>query len=295
MNVNKQLVRFDWAMKKMFQHEVNYDILEGFLSELLAENITITKVLNHSQKQDDSFNKIDIFAKNSKGDLILIDLTQSQQYDYLHQIRYGASHSTTENIKEYIGHQKIKKSISIIIAYFNLGQEKDYIYHGKTIFKGIHNKNYLDKTHEIYPEYWLIKVDNFNDQIKDKLDEWIYFLKKGQLPNHYTAKGLSEAEIKLAEKQLTPKEQLNYQAYLERLRIITIQQQTKMIDAQTYTNKRIENNGKQRMSEEMEKKEIQAVFRLYSNKIPIKIIANSLNILTERVEAIIATENKPKL
>ncbi len=26
----KQLIRFDWAMKKMLRHKANFDILEGF-------------------------------------------------------------------------------------------------------------------------------------------------------------------------------------------------------------------------------------------------------------------------
>ena len=33
------LIRFDWAMKKMLRHKANFDILEGFLSELLRENV----------------------------------------------------------------------------------------------------------------------------------------------------------------------------------------------------------------------------------------------------------------
>ena len=35
----KKLVRFDWAMKRLLlQNKANFDILEGFLSELLHED-----------------------------------------------------------------------------------------------------------------------------------------------------------------------------------------------------------------------------------------------------------------
>lgn len=56
------------------------------------------------------------------------------------------------------------------------------------MFKGLHTndelklakrqQDYFIKTKplDIYPEYNLIKVNNFNDIAKDTLDEWIYFL-----------------------------------------------------------------------------------------------------------------------
>jgi len=34
-----------------------------------------------------------------------------------------------------------------------------------------------DKIEKIYPEYYLIKVKNFNDVAKDTLDQWVFFLK----------------------------------------------------------------------------------------------------------------------
>ena len=41
----KKLVRFDWAMKKMLRHKANFGILEGFLSELLSEEIKIKQII----------------------------------------------------------------------------------------------------------------------------------------------------------------------------------------------------------------------------------------------------------
>ena len=43
--MNKKLIRFDWAMKKLLRQKVNFDILEGFLSELLSEDIKIVQLL----------------------------------------------------------------------------------------------------------------------------------------------------------------------------------------------------------------------------------------------------------
>lgn len=41
----KKLIRFDWAMKRMLCHKANFDILEGFLSELIGEEMTIKRLL----------------------------------------------------------------------------------------------------------------------------------------------------------------------------------------------------------------------------------------------------------
>ncbi|MDQ1355266.1 MAG: hypothetical protein QG657_5576, partial [Acidobacteriota bacterium] len=35
----KKHIRFDWAIKKLLRSKANFDILEGFLSELLAEDV----------------------------------------------------------------------------------------------------------------------------------------------------------------------------------------------------------------------------------------------------------------
>jgi hypothetical protein len=44
MKKNIPLVRFDWAIKKLLRNKANFDILEGFLSELLQEIIKIKQI-----------------------------------------------------------------------------------------------------------------------------------------------------------------------------------------------------------------------------------------------------------
>lgn len=135
----KKLVRFDWAMKKMLRHKANFDILEGFLSELLGEDIFIKQILDsesNKEKEDDKFNRVDILVENSKGELIIIEVQNSKEYDYFHRILYGTSKAITEHIKEQQAYSYVKKVISITIAYFDLGQGEDYVYHGTTVFRG---------------------------------------------------------------------------------------------------------------------------------------------------------------
>jgi len=41
----RKLISFDWAIKRILRSKANFEILEGFLSELLKEDITILEVL----------------------------------------------------------------------------------------------------------------------------------------------------------------------------------------------------------------------------------------------------------
>jgi predicted transposase/invertase (TIGR01784 family) len=248
----KQLIRFDWAMKRLLRNKANFDILEGFLSELLKEDVKIKQVLDSESNKlsdDDKHNRVDILVENAHEELVIIEIQNSKEYDYFHRMLYGTSKVITEHIKEGDAYAAVKKVISITIAYFDLGQGNDYVYHGTNIFKGIHKGDILtlsDKqfslynkkeVHQIYPEYWVIKVGKFGNRVKDKLDEWIYFLKNSEVKDTFSAKGLKEAGEKLDEMKLSEKDRKEYNAYLKKLRDIASEQHTKMADAQDLINK----------------------------------------------------------
>ena len=62
----------------------------------------------------------------------------------------------------------------------------------------------------MYPEYYIIKVNRFNDVAKDTLDEWIYYLKNNRINDEFTAKGLNKAREILAFDILSEEEQKQY-------------------------------------------------------------------------------------
>ena len=245
--MTKKLIRFDWAMKKILRHKANFDILEGFLSELLGEDIKIKHILDsesNKETADDKFNRVDILVENSKGELIIIEIQNSKEYDYFHRMLFGTSKAITEHIKEGQPYADVKKVIAITIAYFDLGQGKDYVYHGTSVFKGIHKNDILaladkqvelykkNNIHEIFPEYWVIKVGKFSNRVKDTLDEWIYFFKNAEVKKDFSAKGLKEASERLDEMMLNEKDAKEYKKYLNQLRDNASEQHTKMADAQ---------------------------------------------------------------
>ena len=228
----KRLIRFDWAIKFILRDKANFAILEGFLSELLGETIKINRLLeseSNQKKKNDKFNRVDILVENSKGELLIIEIQNTVELDYLHRILYGTSKLITENIKLGESYSNIKKVISISIVYFELGHGTDYIYHGITKFQGIHKKDELElsesqkdflgdiKIENIFPEYYLLKVNSFDDKTKNRLDEWIYFLKNESIKSTFKAKGLKEASKKLDILKMNQKDRKKYQRYLEDL------------------------------------------------------------------------------
>jgi predicted transposase/invertase (TIGR01784 family) len=116
---------------------------------------------------------------------------------------------------------------SINVVYFDLGSGRDYIYHGTTTFRGLHYNDELELTEEqkaefarleikdIYPEYYLLKVDRFKNVIKNKIDEWMYFLKNSEIKPKFKAPGLAEAIEKLEYSRLSPKERRAYDRYVD--------------------------------------------------------------------------------
>lgn len=222
-----ELVRFDWFIKFMFRDKSDFDILEGFLSELLKEDIEILEILEsegNQSKKKDKFNRVDIMIKNSKGEHIIVEVQNNEEYDYLQRILFGACKTIVDNIAKGQPYSFVKKVISISVVYFKVGQGEDYIYHGTTAFKGIHKHDELmlsqqqvelfnkTKPQELYPEFYLIKAGDFNeDNVNDTLDEWVYFLKTGKVKDTFKAQGLDKAKEKLEVAKLPPKKRAAYE------------------------------------------------------------------------------------
>jgi len=227
-----RLIRFDWAMKKLLRNKANFDILEGFLSELLKEDIKIQKILESESNREnelDKSNRVDLLVENSKGELVIIEVQNDREYDYMQRILYGTSKVVAENMYKGMSYGEIKKVISVSIVYFDLGQGTDYVYHGTTNFVGIHFKDVLQlsqtqielygqkEVYQLFPEYYLIKVNNFDEVAKDTLDEWIYFFKTEEIKPTFRAKGLQKAKQELDIMKLPENEQKAYKRYLEDL------------------------------------------------------------------------------
>lgn len=234
-NKKTQYIRFDWAMKRLLRNKANFGVLEGLLTTLLNERITINRLLESESNQEDEFdkyNRVDMLAENSKGELILIEVQNNNEYAYFQRMLFGTSKLVTEYINRGDSYSNIRKVYSVNIVYFSLGAGKDYVYHGKTVFKGIHNGDVLELTpfqkqtfkvdtvSQLYPEYYILKVNDFNNVAKSPLEEWIYYLNTGELPDGATAPGLDKVRERLKLDKMSKDELNAYYRHLDNIVIL---------------------------------------------------------------------------
>lgn len=228
-------IRFDWAIKHLLRQKANFDVLNGFLTVMLREEVRILEILESEGNQesaDDKFNRVDIKALNSKGEIIIVEIQNTREVHYLERILYGVAKAITEHISLGESYQNVKKVYSISILYFDLGVGTDYFYQGQNHFTGVHTGDHLrinmrDRDAvitrlpaEIFPEYILIRVNEFDKVATTPLDEWIKYLKDGTIRPDTTTPGLREAREKLKYYSMPSQER---HAYDEHLNAIMIQ------------------------------------------------------------------------
>lgn len=228
-------IRFDWAMKRLLRQKANFGILEGLLTTLLGMKIKIRQMLESEGNQDDEndkYNRVDMLAENDKGELFLIEVQNNTEYAYFQRMLFGTSKLVTEYIKKGQGYENVRKVYSVNIVYFSLGKGTDIVYHGKTEFRGIHNGDLLelspfqrqkfnvDEVSDLYPEYYILKVNDFNRVAKSSIEEWAYYLNTGDVPNGAKAPGMEEVKEQLKVDRMSKAERSAYYKHLDNIVIL---------------------------------------------------------------------------
>lgn len=224
--MTRTLVSFDWALKRLLRQKANFSILEGFLSVLLKRDIVIINLLESESNADggeQKINRVDMLVENEQKERLIIELQYSKEFDYFQRMLFATSKHLTETLQKGNPYQNIKKVFSINLIYFDLGHGSDYVYHGKTEFRGIHQNDVLglsvqqkelfqkETVYEIYPEYYVIKINNFDDIAQDSLDEWIYYFKNNEVKDEFKARGLADVKAQLQFDGLSKEEQQAYE------------------------------------------------------------------------------------
>ena len=239
----EKYIRFDWAMKRLLRNKTNHAVLEGLLYSLIGRKITIKHFLESEGNQEDSldkFNRVDMLAEDEDGELIIVEIQNNHEITYFHWMLYGVSKAITVYIGQGDSYDRVRKIYSINIVYFELGQGKDYVYHGRTVFRGLHQPHDLLKLSarqsekflgikepdkdkrkdagELFPEYYILRVNDFDKIATTPLDEWIEFLKTGKIDDKTKVAGLTEAREQLRVDSLPDKDRRAYERYMESVR-----------------------------------------------------------------------------
>lgn len=287
-------VRFDWAIKRLLRQKANFDVLEGFLTVFLGEKVTILEILESESNQlsvEDKFNRVDIKARNSKDEIIIIEIQNTRELYYLERILYGVAKAITEHISLGETYYKVKKIYSISVLYFDIGKGNDYLYYGQNHFVGVHTGDHLQVNvkerdaivsrmpAEIFPEYVLIRVNEFDKVAVTPLEEWMKYLKDGTIRPDTTAPGLSEAREKLKYFSMPPKERMAYDEHLSAVMI-----QNDVLDSAKLEGK-IEGRAEGR-AEGRDEERFSIARNMKQLGIPVDVIVKSTGLTSGEIETL---------
>lgn len=231
----KKLVRFDWAMKYILRNKANFDVLEAFLSNLLKEEIKVLDILESESNQEADnrkFNRVDLKCKDSGGRQIIIEIQNQREADYLQRLLWGTSKAVVEGLQLGSRYSEVVKVISISILYHTMRVDEkentDFIYYGTTEIVGLHTKKPLIlhevfvnggkeefvTSGDVFPEYYMIYAEKFQDVINEDIDEWVYFFKHGEIRDDFKSPGILLAARKLDYLLMSEVEKRSYEGYL---------------------------------------------------------------------------------
>lgn len=287
-------IRFDWAIKRILRDKANFDVLEGLMTVLIGQPITITEILESESNQDsreDKFNRVDVKAKTADGEIIIVEVQLAKEANFVQRILFGASKAVIEQIGIGKGYEAIKKVYSINVLYFNLGEGSDYAYHGRTLFTGMNDpdsvlrftnkreEKYMAETtsrivppEDVLPEYFLLRVNQFNDVAKTPIEEWMAYLKSGVIKDDTRTPGLQAAREKLNYMRMTAEERHAYDDYMVSVHAARDVYQTAIAEAR----------AEERAANEIKLRNI--VKSLKSNSVPVDVISTSTGLSVDEIE-----------
>lgn len=236
MTEKSRYIRFDWAIKRILRDKANKEVLEGLITVLLGEPVTITEILeseSNKERFEDKSNRVDVKAKTAAGEYIIVEVQLTKERDFFQRILFGTATTINDQIGIGKDYSVIKKIYSINILYFEFGCGDDYAYHGVTTFRGMTKKDsvlqlktpseekYISEStkrmtmpEEVFPEYFLLLVSHFNEMARTPIEEWMEYLKDGAIRDDTTTPGLQAARKKLAIMSMTEKERREYRDFM---------------------------------------------------------------------------------
>ena len=228
---DNEYIMFDWAIKRILRDK-------ALMTVLIKTPIKILEILESESNRDsaeDKSNRVDVKAKTADGEIVLVEVQLAHEKHFLQRILFGTSKAIVEQLEIGQDYEDIKKVYSINVLYFDLGDGEDYVYHGTTTFRGMTIPDSVLKFNrreseivsagasvvspkEAFPEYYLLRVNQFNEVAKTPIEEWMAYLKKGFIRPDTDTPGLQEARQKLSYMKMTKSERDAYVNYMINLR-----------------------------------------------------------------------------
>ena len=275
MNNKQQLISFDWAIKYLLKDKAGHKVIEGFLNALLCvhndkqERIKIVAKLDsesHKESEEKKKSLADLLVEDESGHKYIVEIERSVDKTIMHKAVFNTSRTVVDNVptsESKLGYFEVKKVYHITLAYFEFGNGN--LYHGKTIVKDIetekpleyvvHNHDEVIEAHNVFPEYYFISIPNFDDNVKDAVDEWLYIMKNQRIEKNFKAEGIREAAKRLDYLKLSEDERLEYDIYRKDISSIEYKMET------SYEKGKVEEREKADKEKFEEKLEIARKFK----------------------------------
>ena len=156
---------------------------------------------------------------------------------------------------------------------------------------------------EIFPEYFLIRINEFNDVATTPIEEWLDYLKNGRIKDDTTTPGLAEARKKLQYMQMSRAEQIAYERHLDALAVQSDAFETARLEGEAEgrqqglaegmtqglaegMSKGLAEGMSKGLAEGMMKEKLSNARSLKANGVPVDVIAKSLGLAAEEVAAL---------
>ena len=232
----KTLISFDYAIKYLLKDKGDYDIVEGFISALLKTKgygrVKIIALLESESNKEDPKDKrsiADLIVEDEDKKKYIIEIERNVKDTFVHKACFNTSRLIIDNLAQREDYTQIIKVFHISLLYFPIGHHTGAIYHGKTVIHEIESNERLhihlrnaetneefDAT-EILPEYFFISVPQFNDRLKDEIDEWLYVLKHDAVPETFQSSYMKKVADKLALIKMSEADRADYTAYMKKV------------------------------------------------------------------------------
>lgn len=232
MEVNNKYIRFDWAVKRMLRDKANFAVLEGLITVLLGEQITISEILESEGNQNQfasASSRICTKALDSNKEPIYVEIRIIREYAFRVRSLKLYSNPEIQDLPSSPLSSTYKKAYSIGIAYFSLGCGLDFFYRGTKEFYGVNTKDILTLTNNesreinlfvpenINMEHLIIRVPNFTNAINSTVDEWVNYLKNNIIPDTASAPGLEFVRRNLLYWKLNESARLEYDRFVDEI------------------------------------------------------------------------------
>jgi len=266
----------DIAFRRIFGNENKTKILISFLNAILGfkggKKIVEVKIVNPYQLPRIAGEKasiIDVRAKDERGRQFVVEMQVASAKGFSKRVQYYAARDYSMQIDSGDKYHLLKPTFLIGILDFKHFECENYLSNHATLDEET-SENVLDDI-----RYTFIELPKFKlkaNELKTLIEKWVFFIKEAEnlavIPENTDDEGLIEA-YKDADRHSWEKEELV-----------------------AYDNAFIAERdeiGRIELAKEQGKEEhrVQAVLGLHSNKIPISIIANSLNLTELEVNKII--------